>query len=55
MEKLKDKPRFRAAAQLEGHFKKSYAKFLGDLAAMAVQIGMKNVQLQSDSGVTPSS
>jgi len=54
MHKLKDKPRFKAAAQMEKDFKSAYAKFLGELAAMAVQNGIKNVQLQSDPGVTPS-
>jgi hypothetical protein len=50
MEKIKDKPRFKAAKELETEFKSSYAKFLGGLVKFALQ----NVQLQPNSA-TPSS
>ena len=50
MDKIKDKPRFKAAKELESEFKKSYAKFLGATLKTAMDFALKNVRLQSNSG-----
>jgi hypothetical protein len=47
--KIKDKPRFKAAKEIETDFKSAYSKFLGGLVKFALQ----NVQLQSNTGTTP--
>lgn len=51
MEKVKDKPRFKAAKEIETEFKAAYTKFLGSLVKFAIQ----NVQLQSDPGTSTGS